>query len=539
MNPGQHYVNLPRRRLVKLHAGWLEHKSSQESKWKWYWCTLRGNVIYIFKNETHIHEQHCATLSIDPASRFERKEGDGKTGYRFDLYTGRRMNKFRTKKFSDREQWRAFVEGIAKGFVSDNVDLPEKLIEEIRTALNNSYKEETNPPAIQSRQYQRRGSTGCIAEGFDMPDSTPDKNKFHTMHYLQPMKRPLPDIPPPSPPASNRNSTCPSFTRDFVFYTDVSRTDIPCWFFKDCSRDLAMEILIKAGKKGMGNTLMRSRPNSDQQAVVISKLVDKGGSNEFSHYEVKCVSGGYIIVLDEDHTPEKSLEALMEFFKIRSGSFMTKLLSCNDLRKLGVETDSSDGYPYMRSIERVQLDHESGEQLDRSSSESGYLSSHFTTQSPPSSKEGSAEGSFSSAMSSSDSLQYLVPSPPPPPIPTFSSKTTKGIPAEPPSPAPIHPESVFESKTNITRSQSSVSQGSRKSGPPVMPKRLSKAGSFDAGLKSESGDTSNFMKELQGVLKSQGQGQGPLRRLSDQNQQWPEEDPYENIEEVKRKIERM
>ncbi|GFO41538.1 histone-lysine N-methyltransferase SETMAR [Plakobranchus ocellatus] len=263
------------------------------------------------------------TLTLDEKSKVEYKGGDARSGFKFDLDTPRMLNNevdphaprrqssFRAKKSCEREIWKAYVEGISKARVSDDVDLLPGQIKEIQDRLGIYFAAKLvastslpppPPPAAASGSKGRRRSepeaVGTDRLRFDSKYSS-DSGCYPTQAYL------LPNSPPPQPPlprVASQDSTSGSFSparqrsasegvKRPIFHLGPGGQEPPSWFFNNCSRQQAEEILRMGSH--FGNTLMRSKP--DDVDFAISKMVEVNGTVQFSHFRVQCQSNGYRI----------------------------------------------------------------------------------------------------------------------------------------------------------------------------------------------------------------------------------------------------
>ncbi|KAH9520208.1 hypothetical protein Btru_060274 [Bulinus truncatus] len=313
------YVNVPKQSF-KFLEGWMEHKLGDE-KWAKYWCVMSGNSLHIFSSSQPSKNTHVGTIGVGPGSRLVKREGDEKNGYKFDLYTLKKVNRFKTSKFSEREIWRAFIEGIANGSVPENIDLLPGQINDIQISLNEYFKIQKlvrRPLPIPSETP----SDTSYESGFDTPNASTSGSYRcdDSDDYLEPVS------PKINPPVDN-------YQQKLIFYTDSRRSDVPSWFFSNCSRELAIQILDRGAK--YGNTLMRESSN-DSKNLVISKRMESNGGKTETHYIVNRLSTGYKIDVENPHEPMKSLSEVMEFFVETSGRAVTFPMSCNELSKLGI-----------------------------------------------------------------------------------------------------------------------------------------------------------------------------------------------------------
>ncbi|XP_012935569.1 signal-transducing adaptor protein 1 [Aplysia californica] len=211
MDSGQ-YVNI--QRLKKFHEGWMEHKSQGRRQWTSIWGVLRGHMIFLFSSKDTSPEMMIGTLTINKDTRLEKKDGNEQTGYRFDLYCAKRVNTFKTTKFSERELWKAFIEGIARNTVPDSLDLLPGQIEHVRELLSIGVR------LPSSAQIDRRSSEPAVVSsfsgGFDSPNGSTSGSYSQTDEDL--------NIPPedyiePTPVTT--------LTARHSFYADPSKTEPP------------------------------------------------------------------------------------------------------------------------------------------------------------------------------------------------------------------------------------------------------------------------------------------------------------------------
>ncbi|XP_055877894.1 uncharacterized protein LOC106078511 isoform X3 [Biomphalaria glabrata] len=328
------YANSPKQ--SKFLEGWMEHKSV-DSKWAKYWCVMSGSSIHIFNNPKQSKETHVGSIDIGRGARLVKREGDEKNGYKFDLYTMKKVNKFKTSKFSERELWRAFIEGITSGSIPDNIDLLPGQINDVQLSLNEYYKIQKlikRPLPIPSEPPIEEN----YEPGFDTPNtSTSGSFPACDDDYMEPL------------PVNNYQK--------LIFYPDSRKTEIPSWFFPNCTRELAIQILERGAK--YGNTLMRES-TSDSKNLVISKRMESNGGKTETHYVVNRLSNGYKIDVENLHEPMKSLYEVMEFFIDTSGRSVTFPMTCNDLTKFGI-TEKIYNH-YNTKIVKVLYDADSGEE---------------------------------------------------------------------------------------------------------------------------------------------------------------------------------
>ncbi|XP_050399855.2 uncharacterized protein LOC126817096 isoform X2 [Patella vulgata] len=331
------YVNECKGRS-KLLEGYLEQKS-QDGKWRAYWCVLRGSTIFIFTSPETIQDNHKGTLEINNDTRFIVGDSDlKKESFRFDLRTTKHFNKFKCKKFSERELWRAYIIGISTGSIPDDLDLMKGQICMIRDEIE-QFHQNRNQPLLPRRRLESDSSPspsgGSVNSGFSNPEDSIDE-KFAV--YLE----------------MNNPSNGGPFMRH-KFWNEHDRTDVPSWFFVNCTRELAEKILKKNPE--FGNTLMReSCSYRGNGSYTITKHVNIGGDS-LVHFEVIRVAAGYKINAENAPQVSTCLSDVMSHFVHLSGAQATKLFLTNNLKKLGL-----DNPDYQTKIVTQRPDKESGEE---------------------------------------------------------------------------------------------------------------------------------------------------------------------------------
>ncbi|CAL1526092.1 unnamed protein product [Lymnaea stagnalis] len=343
------YVNLAPTQTFKFHEGWLDHRS-QDGHWGRYWCVLKKDVIFLFTSNKTSKEAHVGTVALGPQSRIEKKEGDERSGYKFDLFSLKRVNTFKAAKFSERELWKAYVEGIATGRVPESIDLLPGQINDIQITLNEFYNHQLSYPRPNSAHPGTSSFTP--KDCFDTPNTSTsgsfvdfESDNNDKGDYLEPV----------SPTFSYNVKT----SQRKIFFSDPARTDIPSWFFSNCSRDQAILILDNVFGSKYGNTLMREGTN-DFKNLVISKRMENLGKRTYAHFVVTLHSSGYKIDVENPHQPMKSLSEIMEFFVESSGRASTFPMKTNDLSKFGISEKIYNDYN--TKIVKFQHDADSGEE---------------------------------------------------------------------------------------------------------------------------------------------------------------------------------
>ncbi|XP_071115996.1 uncharacterized protein [Haliotis cracherodii] len=328
------YMNLPKS-PYKLIEGWLHHKGTNDSKWVQYWCVIKEFTFYIFKGQDTSRENHIGVLQLGSDTRFRSGESDEKKGYRFDLYTTKRLNKFRTTKFSERELWKAYIVGLAQGDVSDSLDLLPGQIHKIRDDIQRVRCKSQNPPLpISSSRIPPDSSS--VGTGFSSPDNSitsifPDNQSNLLLDNGGPMIR-------------------------HRFWRDPDSSETPTWFFAGITRDIAEKILTSGCN--YGNTLMReSITFRDTGSYVITKKMEHARGNPYNHFEVIRIAEGFKINVENAHKSILCLSEVMDYFVTMSGAAVTRPLITNDLKALGLEAPD-----YQTRIESKKTNPDSGEE---------------------------------------------------------------------------------------------------------------------------------------------------------------------------------
>lgn len=334
---------------VKFHEGWLEHKG-HDGKWVRYWCVLKNNVFYFFRKPDLTL---TGTLTLDHKSKVEYKGGDAKSGFKFDLYTPKRLSYFKTPKSCERELWKAYIEGLTKGRVADTIDLLPGQIRDIQEQLGRYFKSKLTagnanfPESDHTPGTSPWDSDPGSANSFDSPHCS--QSGSHPVNVPQDYLVPVPPPQhPQQPPGPVRISQTHSAHDELgvVFYSGATNQGRPSWYFPNCNRQQAEDVLCVGAK--FGNTLMRSRPDSGVD-LVISKKNSAAAGTPFSHFIVLVDSNGYRLNVENPHEPMGSLTEVMEFFVETSGPTSTRPMTCNDLARLGL----IDSNPYSTSIVTV------------------------------------------------------------------------------------------------------------------------------------------------------------------------------------------
>ncbi|ESO94580.1 hypothetical protein LOTGIDRAFT_232384 [Lottia gigantea] len=319
-----------RKSCMKFLEGFLEHRG-QDNKWRIYWLVLKDQNLYIFKSKETVQDNLVGSLPVNRDTKFILGECDPKReSFRFELRTSRHQNNFKAKKYSERELWRGYIEGLASGAVPSDLDLMHGQIQMIEDEIRNYYCNKTAPVS------HRRPSIGAesFATGFSDPDGS-----FGSFGSSE------------SETMSTNNGG--PFMKH-KFWMESYRTDTPSWFFANCTRELAEKILL--GSPQLGNTLMReSHTYKNNGSYTISKLLSVERS-PLSHFEVIRVAAGYKI--NAENAPEtfQCLSEVMKHFVRISGAAATRPFVTNDYKKLGIETPD-----YTTKI--VKVDNDNGEQL--------------------------------------------------------------------------------------------------------------------------------------------------------------------------------
>ncbi|KAK7484493.1 hypothetical protein BaRGS_00024249 [Batillaria attramentaria] len=348
--PPNEYVNITN---TRLHGGWLLYKSSQ----------------------------HIGTLHLAPDSSIHIRDGDVKTGFKFDLHTAKRKNKFKAKTLYDREAWRVYIEGLTTGKVPESIILSPRELSEIQDKLVRAKRSTATsaPPHPVSPPPQYGSPPGGTTTPFSNQmrrGSIPSVDRASSASGgFEPPRDHLSAFSDSSGSGGSLSRLDPGgpFMHHKFFpagHPGDSR-EHPPWFFENCSRELACRILSEC--TGAGNTLMReSLSNRPTGSYAISKRMERTG--EITHYEVIRVAEGYKINVQNPHQPMKTLSDVMEFFKQLSGPTTTHLMKTNNMKELGVEYAA-----YTKRIQQVSYDEESGEGDDLSPPAPSSLKSSAAT----------------------------------------------------------------------------------------------------------------------------------------------------------------
>lgn len=312
--------------------GWLEHKAQRPTgdRYERLYALLEGNVIYIFTTNKPSPETQVGNLTIENDAVFTVKSGGSPSkGYKFDLHTGKRLNRFKTKKFSERELWRGYVEGITKGAIPKNLDLLDTEIEKMQRDVTFFHTGELcdYDPRKSITSKESRGDSGMVSLGPSRVSGSSSSSDTKSMTSR--VTSVSGTLNPGGPTVVHR------------FYNDHNREQTPpSWFISRCSRELAEKILETANSMNYGNTLMRESTSflSNGSYVISKVLINKSsGKVEYEHYEVIRMAAGYKIQVKNPHAPMKCLYDVMQYFVSTSGGHTTPL-KVNDLKLLGQDT---------------------------------------------------------------------------------------------------------------------------------------------------------------------------------------------------------
>ncbi|XP_041365732.1 uncharacterized protein LOC121380796 isoform X4 [Gigantopelta aegis] len=326
-----------RNQQLKLYEGWQEHKSTKDSKWKKLWCVLKGKVLYFFNTDSTEEKNHKGTLTISPDTTFSIKDGSPQKGWKYELYTGKRLNKFKTKMFSERELWRAYITGLCTGQIPSDLDLPPVEQREVESKLKRGLQSMQAPPV--PLPVRPDSPVSNRSTGLESPHESGDGV----------FTEPLCDGGP---------------TIRHKFWKDPSRTDKPSWFFEGITRTEAEKILSQCGFHG--NTLMRESVTfRSTGSYVITKRMQHARV-EFNHFEVTRVAEGFRINVENvhEHTPMLCLSEVMDFFVTMSGLQSTHPMTTNNPKDLAMDVPD-----YQTKIVRTAHDDESGEELEEDATE--------------------------------------------------------------------------------------------------------------------------------------------------------------------------
>ncbi|XP_060563481.1 uncharacterized protein LOC132722900 isoform X6 [Ruditapes philippinarum] len=326
-------------RNKKFCEGWLEHKAHRPTGYRYerLFGLLEGNVMYIFSTDAPSQETQIGNLTIDSNTEFIKGKGHPSKGYKFDLNTGTRLNRFKTKKSTERELWRGYVIGISKGDVPNDLDLLDSEVKEIKqnvAAFHGSEVVDYDPKrssiasgVSQRSQVSRGKDSGVVSLGGMSRQSGSSSDDSRSRRSV----------------ASTVSGTVDHGGPTVVhkFYNDHNRDQKPpSWFIPHCSREMAEKVLERAVTENYGNTLMReSTSYLSNGSYVISKInVNKrDGRVEFEHFEVIRTSQGYKVNVQNHHQPMKCLQDVMDYFVGTSGG-STRPLEVNDPTFLAQDT---------------------------------------------------------------------------------------------------------------------------------------------------------------------------------------------------------
>ncbi|XP_013394894.1 uncharacterized protein LOC106162226 isoform X2 [Lingula anatina] len=337
----------------KFHEDWLDHKGSKSNAYSTLWAVLRGDAIYFFKNErTEIRGNLLGSLRLNEQTIIT---ADKKKDKKFELesYTRdgiKKKNFFKCKDSTSRDLWKSFIIGISKGIMPQDVHLLPGQIHKVEDAIHFIHRQratpsERGPPLPPRPRATSLGgfSTGSMrSEGGSVGSGDRASISAASRHSVE----------------SNYDTRLPD-TRHKFFIQEEMNDEIPSWFFPNCSREKA-EQLLDSGKR-YGNCLMRESTSHRQTgSYVISYRKDKDTHDfEICHYEVARVSEGYLIVLENE--PQKTSQCLsdvMTYFTTICGRSAVAMKT-NDWAILGAK------YPdYVTRMPRLlPTDKENGETL--------------------------------------------------------------------------------------------------------------------------------------------------------------------------------
>ena len=137
----------------KYHEGWIHHQPVDKKDWSKFWVVLRGNILFIFKNnKTSNLNSHVGTLTLaqDTEIKSLDAESSKKKGFKFELVTTsvngqRKINRFKLDKENDRDVWKSYLSGIALGMVPRDVHLLPGQLKDIMEAIGDH---QNTPPAL-------------------------------------------------------------------------------------------------------------------------------------------------------------------------------------------------------------------------------------------------------------------------------------------------------------------------------------------------------------------------------------------------------
>nr|XP_022332528.1 uncharacterized protein LOC111130111 isoform X4 [Crassostrea virginica] len=337
----------------RFFESWLEHKGKQGRGYSKIWCVLKGRTIHIFAEKDNRNENTViGSLTIDNKTDLECS-GNDKEGYKLELTTvgldkARRVNRFKTRKKVEREMWRAYIVGLSKGTVPNNLDLMEAQIEDIRVRINSFLQEEAlivsggGTPSIgggsRHQGLQKRTSVSRSEDsGVDTASRYPQS--IGTRHSSSSGSRDTISGGGGGPTMRHKFSNNPRMD-----------DEPPSWFFQNCSRDFAEKILVNSGQ--FGNTLMReSSSQKSNGSYVISKIGKVDGVVKVEHFEVERIDRGYRIKVENDHEPQKNLTGVINTFRFIAGYDNTIPMRTNNLAELGLTEEDSNPYN-MKRIQR-------------------------------------------------------------------------------------------------------------------------------------------------------------------------------------------
>ncbi|XP_056021667.1 uncharacterized protein LOC125650137 isoform X12 [Ostrea edulis] len=297
------------------------------------WCVLKDRTIHIFKEKDNRNEDTVVgSLTIDDNTECKYTESD-RDGYKFELHTigpykTTRANRFKTRKKVEREMWRAYIVGLSKGRVPNDLDLLDSQVDELKPSSAKKLLESVvlNP----SLSGADLGIKHCRKEPPCHGQRTAGLRPL--VHTLDLSEVNVPRLPVPGTQSVGAEG------------------GLQCWFFSICNRDLAEKVLVNSGQ--YGNTLMReSSSQKSSGSYVISKIGKIDGEVRIEHFEVERIDRGYRIKVENDHEPQKNLVAVMNTFRFIAGYENTIPMKTNDLSELGLTEEDANPY-HLKRIER-------------------------------------------------------------------------------------------------------------------------------------------------------------------------------------------
>ncbi|XP_052793424.1 uncharacterized protein LOC128227185 isoform X2 [Mya arenaria] len=334
-------ATLVERRRQPFCEGWVEHKAHTQGgvRYRKLYMLLEQNVIYIFEKTPPCSQNQLGNLTLEKGTRF-RYIGptNDHSAYKFDLFAGGRLNRFKTVRLSELERWRGYIEGIVTRTVPGDLDLLEDQVRRIEADVRGYYSESDSGYMPDEISVRRGGAGDAISGGLgsggvsiqtDVTAFSPSSGSGGSGNgYNQKLDNGGPVMVHRFNPDKFGDQTPPS------------------WFMTRCSRATAETVLQAAERLGYGNTLLReSTTHISTGSYVISKLVRDKQTNgvQFDHYEVIRVAGGYQIKVENKHEPMTCLTEVMHYFQRTCGRG-TVMLTTNDRRKLQVEAQEEPSY---------------------------------------------------------------------------------------------------------------------------------------------------------------------------------------------------